>query len=55
MLAQCLDFKKDGVQPEKQREALKKYFEWLRIHPIDKIAKYIERYDLQTKWIHEQR
>jgi len=32
-----------------------RYFSWLKGHPIDKIAKYVERYELQTQWIAEQR
>lgn len=33
----------------------KRFFTWLKEHPIDKIAKYTERYELQTKWIAQQR
>jgi hypothetical protein len=33
----------------------RRYFDWLKGHPIDKIAKYVERYELQTQWIRQQR
>jgi hypothetical protein len=33
----------------------RRYFQWLKEHPIDKINKYTERYELQTRWIAQQR
>jgi hypothetical protein len=45
--------RKDGS--EKRQEMYRRFFQWLREHPIDKIAKYVERYELQTKWIIQQR
>jgi hypothetical protein len=45
--------RKDGS--EKRQEMYRRFFQWLKEHPIDKIAKYVERYELQTKWIIQQR
>lgn len=33
----------------------KRFFTWLKEHPIDKIVKYTQRYELQTQWIAQQR
>lgn len=55
MLAQCLEFKKETDSSSKKKEAYTKYLQWLTEHPIDKIRKYLERYELQTKWIKEKR
>ena len=49
-----MEFRKEE-QFAKRKELYTKYFHWLKEHPIDKIAKYKERYGLQTKWIAEQR
>lgn len=45
--------RKDGSG--KRQEMYRRFFQWLKEHPIDKIAKYVERYELQTKWIIQQR
>lgn len=52
-MAQCLEMRKEGS--DKRQEMFKRFFAWLREHPIDKIAKYTERYELHTKWIAQQR
>lgn len=32
-----------------------KFIDWVKKHPIEKYKKYIERYELQTKWIEKNR
>lgn len=41
----------DQAELSANREAYGKIIEWMKGHPLEKISKYNERYDLQTGWI----
>jgi hypothetical protein len=38
---------------DKSRKTCEECIGWLRMHPVEQIRKYIERYDMQTQWIKE--